>query len=663
VGDRDEQGLEGTHGSGSLPRGGQRRTQLAARGVTARAVALGLALLPLNTLFLVKSLWVWGGFTGAESLFANTVAALFLLTLGNLALKWRRPAWALAPGEILTVYLMLGMGTGLVCSVWDLGGALAGNITYPFWFATDENGWRDLLWAYLPTWLTVRNAGVLEGFYAGNTNPYTREVIGAWLAPALWWASYVGAVMWVCLCLNSIVRRRWADDEKLPFPITVLPLEMVSERTGLLCSKLWWAGVALSAGVGVWNTIAGVVPSIPAVPLGFDYSSYVQNLHPWSLIPYQAVTWDPWAVGLCYLMPLDLAFSLFFFDIMWLGEYLVFGRFGWCTSAWSGFPYGQDQTAGGFIALVVVFMALDRRYFAEVLRQALGFRSRLRDGAGEALSYRGAVVGALAGVAYLCWFLLRGGMAGWVVAAFVVLYFALALAICRLRAQLGPPTHSIELAMPNFMLLNLVGSRGLGTRTLAMFTLLKPYLLEQRNNPAPLQLEALKMAEGGRMQRRRIGLALALVAPVAVLSYFWASLHVGYRLGMGTGNTAQWMLSVPRWLSEELAEQLRYPGGNSASKSIAMGFGLVFTSLLMALKLGFHWWPLHPVAYPIALSATIQSMTLVIFGTWLAKALLLHYGGLRAHRTALPFFLGLLAGHGTAYTLQRALFMVLNVKL
>ncbi len=254
-------------------------------------------------------------------------------------------------------------------------------------------------------------------------------------------------------------------------------------------------------------------------------------------------------------------------------------------------------------------------------------------------------------------------MTGWVVVSFLTLYFALSLALSRLRAQLGAPTHSIELAMPNFMLVNLVGTRMLGPRSLGMFALLKPYLLEQRNNPTPLELEALKMAEGGRMQRRRIALALAFAAPLAILSYFWASIHVGYHLGLGTGNTAQVMLAVPRWLSEELAEYLRYPGDPSLPKTTAMGFGLVFTTLLMLLKLRFHWWPLHPVAYPIALSATVQSMTLVIFVTWLIKALLLRYGGLRAHRAALPLFLGMIAGQATSLTLQRLLFMLIGVKL
>ncbi len=378
-------------------------------GVTARALIVGFALTPVNVLFLVIGLWRWGGFTGDESLFFNTVAALFLLALLNHFLKWRRSRWTLAPGEILTIYLMLGMGTGLVCSVWDLGGALAGTITYPFWFATDENAWRQLLWPYLPAWLTVQDQGVLEGFYAGYADPYSWRVIAAWAVPAFWWATFVGAVMWVCLCLNSIVRRRWSDEERLPFPLTLLPVEMVEERSGLMRNKLWWTAIAFSAGVGIWNTLASIVRSLPEVPLGFDYSAYVVNRHPWELIPYQAVTWDPWFLGICYLMPLDLAFSLFFFDILWLSEFLIFGQLGWCLSAWNGFPYAQDQTAGGFIALVVSFLWLDRRYFREVLAKALGLKSRLGDDRGEAFGYRTAVFGVLAGIGYLWLFLARGG--------------------------------------------------------------------------------------------------------------------------------------------------------------------------------------------------------------------------------------------------------------
>ncbi len=72
------------------------------------------------------------------------------LSLLNQGLRRRRPQWAFGSGEMLTIYLMLGVSTGLISSAFDLGGSLAGTITYPFWFATKENRWRELLWPNLP---------------------------------------------------------------------------------------------------------------------------------------------------------------------------------------------------------------------------------------------------------------------------------------------------------------------------------------------------------------------------------------------------------------------------------------------------------------------------------------------------------------------------------
>jgi len=633
------------------------------RGVTARAVLIGLLLTPLNVLFLVKATWTVGGFTGSESLFTNTVGALFLLAVANRWLALRRPHRALAPGELLTIYVMLAMSTGLTAGVWDLGGSLSGTITYPFWFATDQNEWRELLWPHLPSWLTLQDPDILEGFYAGRSDPYRWNVLRAWAALALWWASLMGAIMWVCLCLNSIVRRRWADEEKLPFPMTILPVQLADERFGLLHNKLFWVAVVFAAGAGIWNTAASLVPALPGIPFGIDYTSYVENRHPWNFIRYRGLEWGPWSIGLCYLMPLDLAFSLFAFDLFWTAQYVLSGYLGWSTSPWSGLPYGEQQTAGGFIAILAAAAWLDRRYLVQVVRRALGLPSELREEGEEAFSYRLAVWGGLAGLGYLYWLLSRGGVQAWVVASFLAIYFLMSLVISRLRAQLGPPTHQLYGAMPNWILPTLVGTRSLGPKALGLFLVLRPYLQEQRNNPTPIQLEALKMAEGGRMERRRIALALALVAPLAMVCYFWASIHIGYHMGLGTGNAHQWHLAVARWGAQGLDSDLRYPSDMNSSGALAMAFGGAFTLALMFLKLRFQWWPLHPVAFPIAIASTIQSMTLAILGAWLFKAFLLRYGGLRAHRTALPFFLGLLAGGGSIALLQRILFEALGINL
>ena len=636
------------------------------RGVTARSVLAGLLLTPLNVLFMVKATVSLGGFrfTGRHSLFVNTIAVLFVLAVVNQWLKRRRPRWAFGAGEMLTIYLMLGVSTGLMSSAFDLGGALSTTITYPFWFATPENKWQELLWPNLPTWLTVRDPEALAGFYLGRANPYTLTVIQAWLAPAFWFSAYVGVTMWVCLCLNSIVRRRWEDEEKLPFPLVTLPLQLVDERTSLFRSKLWWAGVSIALGLGVWNTVAGIFPGLPSLPLAFDYGTYVENRPPWSFIRWSAFEWQPFAVGMCYLIPLDLAFSLFVFDLFWTAEYVLSGHLGWSVSQWSGFPYGDQQTAGGFIALLLAAAWLDRRYLAEVLKRALGLKTALREEGREAFSYRFALLGALAGMAFLFWFLARGGVQAWVALAFLAIYFPTALVISRLRAQLGPPTHQLGASMPSWILPALAGTRALGPRTMGMFAALSPFLQEQRNNPTPLQLEAFRMAEGGRMERRRIAIALALVPPLAILAYFWASLHVDYQLGMATSNVGFYpYLHVPRLSIAIFDDAVRYPSGTDTSSSLAMALGLVSTLVLLWLKLQFQWWPLHPVAFPIALASTIQALRLAIFATWLCKALLLRYGGLRAHRAALPFFLGLLAGGAAEAMLRRCLSLLLGVNL
>ncbi len=83
----------------------------------------------------------------------------------------------------------------------------------------------------------------------------------------------------------------------------------------------------------------------------------------------------------------------------------------------------------------------------------------------------------------------------------------------------------------------------------------------------------------------------------------------------------------------------------------------------MALKLRFPAWPVHPVAFPLAFGYPIDVMMPAIIAAFVIKLLVLHYGGLRAHRRALPFFLGLLAGSATAGLLQAIVFRILGLRL
>ncbi len=224
--------------------------------------------------------------------------------------------------------------------------------------------------------------------------------------------------------------------------------------------------------------------------------------------------------------------------------------------------------------------------------------------------------------------------------------------ISRIRAQVGGPVHELYGVMPDVTLETALGARGLGRRTLGMFAMLSFYLTgDQENAPTPIQLETLKLAEGGRMERPRIAVALALVVPLTIVCSFWAYVHFGYQLGIGTPEASRNHVWVSRATAELLDSKLRQPEPINPGETIAMGFGGVLTVLLLFLKLRFPWWPLHPIALSIANSWMMHYLTVVLLATWWIKALILRYGGLRAYRVALPLFLGLLVGNLLSYML------------
>lgn len=76
----------------------------------------------------------------------------------------------------------------------------------------------------------------------------------------------------------------------------------------------------------------------------------------------------------------------------------------------------------------------------------------------------------------------------------------------------------------------------------------------------------------------------------------------------------------------------------------AMGIGLAVTWALFFLRLRFWGFPLHPIGYAVSSSWSIHLVWLPAAIAWALKGIVMRYGGLRAYRQFLPFFLGLILG-------------------
>ncbi|HEV2473072.1 MAG TPA: DUF6785 family protein, partial [Chthonomonadales bacterium] len=319
------------------------------RAVTGRAMLIGAALIPCNAFWIVRLERVmYGPYMSTISLFGNAVFLLFLLVGFNRISTRFAGRLLFNQGELLTIYTMVAVSTGI--AGLDGVGILSQLIPHGAWFATPSNQWGRFLGAF-PRWLVVTNRQVLRGHYLGNSSFYQPQVLQAWIVPILIWTAFITLLLWVANCINVVVRKQWADRERLTFPILWLPMQMTEEGLGrsLFSSRLLWSGFAVAAGLSLWNGVAFLYPSLPSVQIGITDLKPLFTAKPWSAIDWFPVTFYPLVIGLGFLLPTDLLFSCWFFFLFWKGQMVVSNAMAWDSTP--DFPFIKEQGFGAVMAL------------------------------------------------------------------------------------------------------------------------------------------------------------------------------------------------------------------------------------------------------------------------------------------------------------------------
>jgi hypothetical protein len=521
----------------------------------------------------------------------------------------------------------------------DMLQVLIPGMTYPFKFATPENQWSKLFIDKLPTWLTVRNQQAVDGFYVGGGTLYKWPIVKAWLLPAGMWTLFTVDLVFVMLCMTVLLRKQWTEQEKLTYPLVHLPLDITAERTPFFRNRLLWAGVAFALLLDLMQGLGALYPSFPVPNLkSVDLQTFM-TASPWNAVGWWPVRFYPFAIGLGILLPLDLSFSAWFFYLMLKAEMVASAALGW--NQIPRFPYVNEQSFGALIGLFVFSIWTGRRYFATVISGIFAGKSQADD-EHEAMRYRTAGLGALAGTLGLCVFAWAIGMSLWLIPVFFAIYFALSIAQTRMRAELGPPVLDFYLVGPDSILPVIIGPANLGATNLTALSMMFWFNRSYRSHPMPIQLEGFKMAERAGMSYRRLAAAMMLAIAVGMIAAFWSELHVAYQLGAAS------KMAVPRFFGLEpyarLDSWLKSPPPASANSAWAIGAGFMLTLLLNSLRMRFVWFPFHPVGYALCGNWSINLLWLSLFIAWFVKLILLRYGGLRLYRKAVPLFLGLIIG-------------------
>jgi len=626
------------------------------RGVSLRAVMIGLTLIPLNAIWVVLMERVDGrAFSSTTSLFFTAAFFLLVLTAANRLLHRAAPRSALRQGELLTIFSMVSIATAMAGV--DFLSPLIGMMPHAYWFATPENGWGKFL-SFLPGWLTVHDKEALSGYYLGNSSLYRWYNLHAWLPPIGWWTLFIMVLLWVMACLNTILRAQWTEKERLTYPMIQLPVALTAEDGRLFHSRLFWFGFGLAGGLSFVNGMHFLFPIVPALTFnGYDAAQWFTE-RPWNAIGQMPLSIFPFVVGLGYLLPVDLLFSCWFFFLFWRAEKVAASALGYMAEH-PRFPYVDEQMFGGYMAICLFALWTARHHLRDVWRAAIEKPASRRENPAEPMSFRTAVLGAMGGYVFLTVFSLYAGLPIWLGALFFLLYFAIAISVTRMRAELGPPTHDLHFIGPDQSLHTLFGGRNLDGPTMGVFTLYFWFNRAYRCHPMPHQMEGFKMAQvSGTSMRGWLG-AMMLAALTGIVATFWVTLHVSYHLGAAARIHGWSSLGFGNEVYDRLSEWLASPSNADHRAVSGMGIGFLIASGLMLMKMRVYGWPFHALGFSISGGWSMMWAWLSLFVAWCLKTLILRYGGLRGYRVGLPFFFGVILGDfliGGIWTLLGLLF-------
>jgi len=581
----------------------------------------------------------------------STPAALFLLFMlvfvVNGSLRAVSERLALTSGELLVVYIMMIIGT--VIPTMGLTAYWLSTIAAPFYYAAPENQWTEIILPHIPKWLYPQDPMAIkwlyEGLPRGEAVPW-----GAWALPLLQWLAFLLVLYFVMICVMVILRRQWVEHERLLYPITQLPMEMVQHEarpgfTNPILRNGWlWFGFAIPFALGCYIAASHYDPSLPQMQ--FDTSLWVfgQSARIIFRISFPMI-------GFSYLLSTSLALSLWFFNLVTTMERAVFGVVGYQVEGELD-PYSQSgggvllthQSQAALFVLVIFGLWMARRHLRDVAAKAIGLGKHIDD-RDEILSYPVAFWGTVVGMAYMAFWLSRNGMDLWVAAALVLVAMATFLGVTRIVAA-GGVAETRSCMTASTVLISAFGSERLGPANLVPFGMTYIWMGDIRTFVMASAANGLKIASGIPGRKRRIFWAMMIALVATIAASVWSTMSLAY--AHGGANANDWLFRAgPTLPFHYVTRLIKNPEGPSMAGYLFSGIGAAVMTLLMVLNQRFVWWPLHPLGFPIASLWLTDQLWFSIFIAWAIKSLVLRYGGAELYKRTRFFFLGLILGQYT----------------
>ena len=621
-------------------------TQFEATSVNSRSIVLGLICVLLICFteayndYYINNTWL-----AAHHFPIVAAFLLMVLVLGvNVFAKLTRFFPPLRASELITIWCMMIV----VASLPTLGLAaymlptLVG-LTY---YATHENEWTELFHHYLPEWLIPRGNEVVQNFFESTTRGADVPWL-AWMPSLLFWTCFTFVLWGTMVCLSTILRRQWVEQEKFAFPLVQLPTEMsqVTSTDTLLNPffrrKSMWLAFLCPVIIHSVSTLHFYYPIFPEIPLRYS-TWHLFTEKPWNAIRPFNFDIQPSTIGLSYLMSLDISFSLRAFYLIYKFERLVGSTTGISTLLYhKGFvPYRE---MGAYLILFLFFCFLARSHLRNVWAKTFSNKTKILD-VDEPLPYRWAVVGltiTLVGLSTLL--MLAGARSFWLMLS-IFTFFGV---VCVIDAWLV--TRGLFFIHGSFktpdLFVSAIGTTRFGATNLTLIAFPKRiFFRDRREILMPHLVNSFKVSDEAQVNRRHLLIAICLALIVGSITSFYSYLKLAYTKGAITLSRS-WIHTIsPQEPFRELERFLVNPQSTNWQQMAFVGSGALVMFCLLSMQYRFMWWPLHPIGFITPGQFPMNNIWFSIFLGWLFKSLVVRYSGLKGYRRASPVFLGLVLG-------------------
>jgi hypothetical protein len=555
----------------------------------------------------------------------------------------------LAPSE-LVVICCVGLVAATMQGEW-LSGYLLGTISSPYYFATPENRWNELLLPHIPSWTILQDQDAIRTFHE-SLPPEDAIPWSAWIQPLVWWISLMIAILVAGLCLSTIFRRQWVENERLAFPVATGLLQLTGANEGesplktLAGSRLFWMGFALTFGLIAWNTVGWSITGWPEVPLlrgrnirlGKGFQSIIFVIHPMTI-----------AFG--YFTKSDVLFSIWFFHLVAILQAGIFNRIGFDIG--SADPWGSFHTAigwqsfGGLIVFVGWGVWVARHHLIAVYRQAV-YREDTIDDTNEIMSYRTAFWLFIVCSVYAFLFLHQAGLAWGPSIAFWFGTAILYLGLARIIVESGLVFIRGPITAQAFTW-HLFGPAAMGPESAIAIGLTQTFFCDAKTLGITLLAHVPRLGQHlPTRMRRSLGPLVIIGCGIGLIAVILFTLTEAYR-GVGAynfgvisfrgvgGSAAESYQMVTKRMQQTFATDWRRIG--------FLGIGGAITAAMVGLRYWIPAFSIHPIGFAIGASLIMRSSASSIFMVWLLKSIILKLGSLSRYRQLAPFFLGTMVGH------------------